>query len=210
MGAMTVTLKSSDAWLSLGNRRGVIASMTGSTSYATNGDTYTARNFGLGTIDRLQIISEPKGYAIKVDQTNSKVIYSDTSGFTPAGTVAAPVLTMNSYTPAGTVAAPTLNAVNVTVTGGQAAGAALQILPDSAAGVLGKTTATTFNIPQATLGIPVATANAPAFTGTPATLTGTNSAPAFTGTAVAAGLFSEVASTTDISAQSFDVIAWGW
>lgn len=43
----------------------------------------------------------------------------------------------------------------VTVTGGQAAGAAVQILPDSDAGVFGKTAATTRNIPGRTFGFGV-------------------------------------------------------
>jgi hypothetical protein len=49
---------------------------------------------------------------------------------------------------------------DVTVTGGQGAGAALQILPDTNAGVLGKTAATTRTIPGATFGLGAEVANA--------------------------------------------------
>lgn len=51
------------------------------------------------------------------------------------------------------------NLPTVTVTGGQAAGPGLQITPDSAAGVLGKTTATSRTIPGATFGLTAVPAN---------------------------------------------------
>ena len=56
---------------------------------------------------------------------------------------------LKAYYPSGvTLAAPV-----VTVTGSQAAGAALQVTPDTNAGVLGKTTAGDLTIPGATFGI---------------------------------------------------------
>ena len=69
---------------------------------------------------------------------------------------------------------------SVLVTGGQGAGAALQILPDTNAGVLGKTTATNRTIPGATFGL-VAAAGSPA----------------------------EVADTTDLSSITFTFEAAG-
>lgn len=81
--------------------------------------------------------------------------------YTPAGTVAAPVLTMDSYTPTGTVAAGV-----IPVTAGTAGDAVT-----NNAGVLEST------------GGQDLTVNEQAFTGDAAVLTGTNSAPAFTGTA---------------------------
>lgn len=79
-----------------------------------------------------------------------------------AGTVAAPVLTMNSYTPTGTVAAPVLTMDSYTP-----------------AGTNNGDTPPLFSGTPATL---TGTNSAPAFTGAAATLTGTNTAPAFTGT----------------------------
>lgn len=70
---------------------------------------------------------------------------------------------------------------NITIVGGQAAGAALQIEPDTAAGVLGKTAATTRAIPIATL-----------FTAAPT---------------VAAAALAEVASDVDVGEVQF--VAFG-
>jgi hypothetical protein len=86
-----------------------------------------------------------------------------------------------AITPAGTVAVPV-----VTVTGGQSAGTALQITPDSTSGVLGKTTATNMAIPGATFGI---------------------GAQAFTGTAVTAQAGTEVANDVNVGTVNF--IAFG-
>lgn len=63
-----------------------------------------------------------------------------------------------AYSQSGSFAAPV-----VTVKGGQSAGVALQVTPDSNSGVLGKTTATDLTIPGATFGIaaPVFTPGAP-------------------------------------------------
>lgn len=156
MGAIVVSSRTYDI---AGSRNLVFGSLALSTSYATGGDTFTAANFGLNTVDQLRVYSAG-GYSFQADLTNKKIKAFVSAGLTPAGTVAVPV---------------------VTVTGGQSAGAALQILPDSTSGVLGKTTATTMAIPGATLGI---------------------GSQAFTGTAVAAAALSEVASTTDLSATS--------
>lgn len=103
-------------------------------AYPTNG--YTLDPVNLGQLSRFKSISDAYfgargagalGYLYLYDPINKSV---------------------RLYTAGGTIAVPT-----VTVTGGQAAGAALQILPDSTSGVLGKTTATTQAIPGATFGI---------------------------------------------------------
>ena len=104
---------------------------------------------------------------LSFDPLTGKLQAFRSAGFTPTGTVAEPV---------------------VTVVGGQSAGAALQILPDSTAGVLGKTTATTVAIPGATFGI---------------------GAQAFTGGAVAAGNLIECAASTDLSGYLFRLLVYG-
>jgi hypothetical protein len=116
------------------------------------------------------------------------------ANFTPAGMVAAPVFTgtpLANFTPAGMVAAPTLNFANGAVTDPL-------ITPSLAASVLGNhgngalvgvtgVQAPAFTGTPASPGTPAGSNSAPAFTGTPAspgTPAGSNSAPAFTGTAV--------------------------
>ena len=93
-------------------------------TYATSGIAVTAAQCGLGTMDEL-IIDPAGGYVFE---------YVKSTGLVKA------------Y-----VAGATLP--DVIVTGGQAAGPALQITPDTVAGVLGKTTATTVTIPGATFGL---------------------------------------------------------
>lgn len=121
--ALTVTL--SGDWLeSLGSRRGVAAKITFDSSYQTGGMSLTPANIGLGVIGRI-FFNPDSGYICSYDYTNQKVQVWVDGGNLPT----------------------------VTVTGGQAAGPGLQITPDSNAGVLGKTTATTRTIPGATFGL---------------------------------------------------------
>jgi hypothetical protein len=108
----------------------VTGTCTMSSSYATGGDTFTAANtladVGAklcGSFARKPVVvlleAAKTGNLFEFDHVNRKIM-----AFRPSAAI----------TPAGTL----------TVTGGQAAGAALQILPDANAGVLGKQTATTF------------------------------------------------------------------
>ena len=47
MGATTQAISSGDSWMTYGNRRAVLGTLTMSSSYATHGDTVTAAGFGL-------------------------------------------------------------------------------------------------------------------------------------------------------------------
>lgn len=122
---MALTVSLTGDWLSsLGNRKAASGKITFDSSYTTGGLSLTAANVGLSSIERIEFNSD-SGYTMAYDYTNKKV-----QVFVDGG-----------------------NLPTVTVTGGQAAGPALQITPDSAAGVLGKTTATNRVIPGATFGL---------------------------------------------------------
>ena len=117
-------------WLtSLGNRRQTMGTGNLGTLYAAGGIAVSPTQVGLGAIDSLAI-QPAGGYVFEYVPSTGKV-KAYLSGLA-----------------SGTISAP-----DVTVTGGQAAGPALQITPDSAAGVLGKTTATDRVIPGGTFGI---------------------------------------------------------
>lgn len=162
--ASTITL-TGDWLISMGNRRQV--SGTGNLgTYATSGIAVSAAQCGLGVLDSL-VIQPAGGYTFE---------YVPSTGKVKAYRVGVAT---------GTIA---VTDGDVTVTGGQSAGPALQITPDSAAGVLGKTAATTRVIPQATLGIAATTAT-------------------FTG--AAAGTLTEVSNAVDISATTFTFVAIG-
>ena len=116
------------------------------------------------------------GYLIRWDKTDKAFkAYYPTAADTPAGTITNGAITDGA----------------VTVVGGQAAGSALQIEPDSDAGVLGKTVANTRTIPQATFGVA-------------ATTQGTST---FAGTAGAAAAGTEVANDVDVGVVEF--VAYG-
>ncbi len=121
---LTVTLAGD--WLSnIGNRRAIEGTITFDSSYPTGGESLTAANIGLGVLKRIQF-NPVSGYILTYDYANQKVlVYA-----------------------AGGAALP-----SVVVTGGQSAGEALQITPDSNSGVLGKVAATTRTIPGATFGL---------------------------------------------------------
>lgn len=140
--ASAITL-SGDWLISLGNRRQTLG--TGNLGvYATNGIAVTAAQVGLGVIDDL-LIEPAGGYTFSYVKSTGKVI---------------------AYTAGGS------GVESVTVVGGQAAGEALQITPDSNAGVLGKVAATTRTIPAATFGLVAAAAIAGAEVANAASLAG--------------------------------------
>jgi hypothetical protein len=153
-----------------------------SLTYPANGVPLpAATKFGLpeGQVFHMAIMgNEAQGYTWKYDRTNHTLRCFVTGGFTPAGTVAAPVFTGSAL---GT------HAHNLLVKGGAAGGI------DEAIGVegtdtLAKDAATDRTIAgadSATKGGVIAITG-----GTPA---GTNSAPAFTGTARAATVMAELA-----------------
>lgn len=96
MGATTQAINSGDSWVTIGNRRGVFATITMSSSYATGGDTVTARAFGLASIDEVDILSQPAGYVLEFDKTNLKIKAFRTGTVTPAGTNSKPTFTVEA------------------------------------------------------------------------------------------------------------------
>lgn len=174
----------------IGNLRCWIGTLTFDSSYPTGGLAYTVANFGMANTPVFLGFDGGTGYIFQNDRANSKILAYRTAGITPAGTVAAPTLTMNSYTPAGTNAAATLTSgTNATTTAPvyTVGGAITQTT--GAAGITG--------------------IQAAAFSGTPAVLTGSNAAPAFTGTAVAAASLTEVANAVNLSAVVINVFVVG-
>lgn len=120
---MSATFSLTGDWLvSLGNKRQT--SGTGNLGvYATDGVAVSAAQLGLGRIDSL-VIDPAGGYIFEYVASTGKVkAYSSAASVTPSGTID------------GTAA-------KITLVGGQAAGVAVQITPDTASAVLGKTTAT--------------------------------------------------------------------
>ena len=138
--------------------------------------------------------SNADGYVYKYDYANNKLLMYRSAGFTPAGTVAAPVFTGSALS---------THVHDFKVIGSQAAAGTDAISAKTL--TLGKEAATDITIAgadSATLGGVVAVSG-----GTPA---GTNSAPAFTGTAVAAGALVEVASSVAPAATSLYAVVIGY
>ena len=69
MGAISVSSRTYDVE---GSRNKVFGQFTMSSSYATNGDTYTAAAFGLAAVDRLVLMSAG-GYTFQPDVSALKV-----------------------------------------------------------------------------------------------------------------------------------------
>ncbi len=168
-----------------------IVTLTASGSYSTGGDSldlpalvgYTNRQPDF--VD----INGSGGYVYQYDLANKKVKVFSIAGFTPAGTVAAPVFT-------GTAVKPEFTVKNGTIGSNMTMGLTADAASASVVGGTGITTDRTL------------TTSSPVGTVTP---TGVNSAPAFTGTAVAAAALSELAATTYPSGVTSDVItlmAW--
>lgn len=182
-----------------------VAFGNGSLTYPSGGIPLTKASMGCpNSITNAQIYSPASadGLLYKYDQANNKIRIYRSGGFTPAGTVAAPTVSSDSAgtpagsvaaptvssdsagTPAGTVAAPTFTGSaltthqhDFTITKG-AVGSSLELglSADAAAGTVNNNTI------SATLGL---TTNTPIVAGGGVTPAGTNSAPAFTGSALA-------------------------
>lgn len=121
------------------------------------------------------------GIIYKYDKANNKIRMYRSAGFTPAGTVAAPVFT-------GSALAGHTHAIAVT------------------AGTAGDAVTNNAGVLESTGGQDLATSSDTA--GTPA---GTNSAPAFTGSAVAAGNLVELSSgSTAVVAATVYMEVVGW
>lgn len=173
-----------DTDFTFGNLRGALKDVTLDTSYPTGGYALTGTALiGSGiTLLGLQFMGGNNvsgGYQYAFDNVNKKLMVFRAGGFTPAGTVAAPTFT-------GT--APAAHSHTIPVTTGTAGDAVT-----NNAGVLEST------------GGQDLTSN----TTVAATPAGTNSAPAFTGTAVAAGALVQVANAVNLSTVKIRVLAIG-
>jgi hypothetical protein len=126
--SISITL-ADDFLVSMGSR--MMTRGTGNLgTYATNGVAIAASDVGLGRVDDI-MIDPAGGYVFEYVKSTGKVKAYQSAG---AGVTA------------------------VNVKGSQVAGPALQVLPDSNAGVLGKTTAGDLVIPAATFGLTVTAA----------------------------------------------------
>lgn len=74
MGATTQVIVAGDAFQKLGAKWSVSGTLAMSSSYATSGDSLTARGYGLSTIDDLVFQGQPDGYTLEFDKTNLKVL----------------------------------------------------------------------------------------------------------------------------------------
>ena len=168
-----------------GNKRISNFDVAFDSSYPTGGEPLSLSNLGLSEVD-IVLISQKSGYMLEYDYTNKKVLAYRSAGFTPAGSVAAPVFTGDALA--------THTHKQQIATGATAAA-------DSTSGALAKNAAGTETVVRL-MGTAISTTyelgeSEAKTAGTPA---GTNNAPAFTGTAVAAAALIEVANTTDLSA----------
>lgn len=173
----TIVPDSEDIW---GKHRVRVEDITLDSSYTTGGYTLNAASLGWSQLDSVEVVagnSASGGYDFNWDSTNKKLMAFVGAGFTPAGTVAAPVFT-------GTAHTHTLTLKNAAV----ADGATTRV--NAGSNLLGANTGGDLTIAGngANGGINNTTS------------AGTNSAPAFTGTAVSAAVASQVANATDLSA----------
>lgn len=82
MGATAMTILRTDV---TGNTRYHSGTGTLSASYAAGGDTFTARNLGLTSVDQMQV-TQADGFTLEVDVVNSTILaYEDkvTAAATP-------------------------------------------------------------------------------------------------------------------------------
>lgn len=94
---MAVAASFSGDWqTSLGNRRGVSATLTFSGTYTTGGESLTPAMLGLGALDTGSVLINQgeDGLVFKYDYTNKKVLIYRSAGFTPAGTISKPTFTV--------------------------------------------------------------------------------------------------------------------
>lgn len=215
----------------------VNATVAFDSSYPTGGETLRAIDFGLTRFSRIQ--ARPTGATaggagyefvttIASDQTTALILAFWSAGATPAGTVAAPTFTgtspisdLNLATPAFSGTGYATAGQVITTTDNQTMAAT-----DTAAGMWFIANALGSSEPVLILSNTIVA-------GAPAVLTvqgeapvtdagtykivkaltpvGTNSAPAFTGTAISAGVFTQVTNTTNLSAlTAVPISVWGY
>jgi hypothetical protein len=146
-------------------------------SYPTGGYGLTSTNFGFAGVGILFVKANAVGgYTPLYDDATQKLLMYRSAGFTPAGTVAAPTFTGDSHVH------------DMKYIGGITATEAVAIQGGDTLGKNAATDRTIAGSASATKGGVVAV-----------TSTGTNSAPAFTGTAVAAGVLVQVSNGVSLS-----------
>jgi hypothetical protein len=183
MAGLTFTLVPNSENIS-GKLREIAYDLLCDNSYPTGGYAILAAKFGWKQIQGgiwLGGNTAALGYVAFWNVQTGKLEVLRSAGFTPAGTVATPTITVPD--PA------------IVVKGG-AAGTAIGITADSNAGQLTKAAATDRTIPFSTL--------------TQATITATSSTPAFTGTAVAAAALAQVSNGVNLATVSFRMMFRGW
>jgi hypothetical protein len=157
-------------------------------TYATGGLAVDPKLFGFNTLLACVVVggnAASGGYHVIWDSVNNKLVVYRSAGATPAGTVAAPVFTGSALA---------THAHDVLVKG-SASGGIDEPIGVEGADTLAKDAATDRTITgaaSATKGGVIANS-----AGTPA---GTNSAPAFTGTAIAAAALVEVSNGVNLAA----------
>jgi hypothetical protein len=183
-----------DSEFTMGRLRGSVVDVTFDNSYATGGESLAPEQFGLRSILGAQILGGGSGYHFEYVVSTGKIKAYRSAGFTPAGTVAAPTFT-------GDALAAHRHSLFVATGATDATGARVNAATNSLA----------MNNAAATVaGIAAASGSAGGVVDvTAGTPTGTNSAPAFTGTAVSAAALSEVGSGVDLSTVTLRVMAYG-
>jgi hypothetical protein len=81
--------------LSFGSKKAMLATVTGSASYATNGDTVVPANAGITTLLGAIICGMPGGYTVEFDLTNLKFKFYRTDVASTSGTAAIATSTGN-------------------------------------------------------------------------------------------------------------------
>lgn len=160
-------------------------------SYASGGEPVSADEIGLQSISAMMlgtVDQDSAGYVVQYDKQVGKLRVFRSAGFTPAGTVAAPTFSGSSVQPSFTVKNGTILA-NGTM-GLDADAASAHVVGGT--GITADRTLTT---------------TSPVGAITPA---GTNSAPAFSGAAVAAAALVEVTAAVDLSALTVTALVLGF
>ena len=191
-------------------------------SYPTNGEPLVKNIIGLAQVNQI-LLPTSSGLVFSFDSTNKKIKVFQSGAATPAGTITAPTFTGTAPTAALNFASPAFSGT------GQTSAGQVITTTDNQTMTLNQCAGMWFV--SATHG-PYLIASNTAVTGAPAVLTiygtapttdagtykilkaltpvGTNSAPTFTGTAIAAAALAEVGNTTDLSSvTNVPFIAFG-
>lgn len=200
----------------VGSEKKVIGTLAFDSSYPTGGEALAASSLGLAQIRRLKLQPE-QGYEFSVAYTTPfsvNVLAYVSAGATPAGTISAPTFTGTAPVSDLNLATPAFSGTGLTAAG--------QVITTTSTHTMTLNQCAGMWLIPATGATPVMLIlSNTAVTGAAAVLTvqgsastdagaykivksltpvGTNSAPTFTGTAIAAGVATQVANATDLSA----------